>query len=485
MDRMRLRTWTVFVVSLIALLGGCGNKTTESQNGTTSSNPPKAGPLTPEQARVIAKEAYIYGFPMVDSYRVQYSYFIDPASPEYKGPWNEVHSVARVFTPADTAVQTPNSDTPYSMLGADLRAEPLVLLVPPMDSGRYYSLQFIDGYTYNFAYVGSRATGNGGGAYLLAGPEWDGRKPEGIVEVIRSDTDFALVAYRTQLLGPDDLDNVRKIQAGYVAQPLSRFLKETAPASAPAMDWPAPLTADGEKTSLRFFDLLDSQLGFAPVMDSEKDIRARFASIGLNGEGTFDSEKLSPEMAEAFTAGMADAWVDFERLKRDEIDPGAVTMGQMFGNKEQMNANYLFRMAAAVVGLYGNSEQEAMYPVLSTDSEGAPLTGADRYTLTFGPDQLPPVNAFWSVTMYGLPESALVDNPIDRYLINSPMLPDLVRNADGGVTIYVQNSPPESDRTANWLPAPPGPFTVFMRLYWPKPEALDGTWQPPKMVKVS
>lgn len=171
-----------------------------------------------------ARQAYIYGFPMVDSYRIQYSYFIDPESPEYKGPWNEVRGAARVFTPADTTVQTPNSDTPYSMLGADLRAGPLVLMVPPIEEGRYFSPQFIDGYTYNFAYVGSRTTGNGGGTYLLAGPGWNGEKPAGVNEVIRADTDFVLVAYRTQLLGPDDLANVEKIQAGYSAQPLSAVL---------------------------------------------------------------------------------------------------------------------------------------------------------------------------------------------------------------------------------------------------------------------
>jgi len=140
-------------------------------------------------------------------------------------------------------------------------------------------------------------------------------------------------------------------------------------------------------------------------------------------------------------------------------------------------------MAGAVIGIYANSNEEAMYPVLSTDSTGAPLSGASDYTLTFPPGQLPPANAFWSVTMYKLPESLLVDNPINRYVINSPMLPDLVTNPDGSITIYVQHTTPGADREANWLPAPEGPFTVFMRVYWPKPEALDGTWQPPKLVK--
>ena len=488
-----MRNPIAIVVALLALLlalllAGCvGSNQASDKPASTPVTSAPGGPVTAEQARAIAKEAYIYGFPMVDSYRIQYSYFINPASPEYKGPWNEVHSVARVFTPEDTAVQTPNSDTPYSMLGADLRAEPLVLLVPPI-SDRYYSLQFIDGYTYNFAYLGSRTTGSAGGAYLLAGPGWTGQKPEGVNDVIKADTDFALVAYRTQLFGQQDLANVKKIQAGYKAMPLSTFLKMPAPAidsPPPAIDFPAPLSSDDEKTSLKFFDLLDFQLRYAPTMDTEKNIRARFASIGLTGDGTFNSEKLSPEMQKAFSGGMADAWAEFTAFKKDKIDTGEVKSGDMFGSKEQTGDNYLYRMAAAVIGIYGNSKQEAVYPVLSTDADGKPLSGESKYTLTFGPGQLPPVNAFWSVTMYKLPESLLVDNPINRYVINSPMLPNLTQNADGGLTLYIQNSPPASDRQPNWLPAPPGPFTVFMRLYWPKDEALTGTWQPPKLVKVS
>src|SRR5262245_20852415 len=148
-------------------------------------------PLSPADARAIAKEAYIYGFPLVDSYRIQYSYFIDRGNPEYKGNWNEIHNI-----------QSPNADTPYSTLGADLRAEPLVLTFPAIEQKRYFSVQFIDAHTFNFAYVGSRTTGNGGGKVLLAGPNWKGETPNGVKSVIKSDTELALVTYRTQLFGP-------------------------------------------------------------------------------------------------------------------------------------------------------------------------------------------------------------------------------------------------------------------------------------------
>ena len=470
---MTLRAF-IAAVLLLAMTAGCGGTKEEE----------KSMSMAPEQARAIAKEAYIYGFPMVDSYRIQYSYFVAKNNPEYKGEWNQVHNTARVSTPADTALQTPNSDTPYSFLGADLRAEPLVLTVPPIEDGRYFSLQFIDGYTYNFAYVGTRTTGNGGGKFLLAGPGWKGDKPAGVDDVIRSDTDLDFVLYRTQLFSPDDLPNVTNTQTGYRVEPLSSFLGQPAPPAPPA-DWLTPLTAEQQKTSPKFFEILNYTMRFAPVLASERDIRDRFATFGIAADGSFNADTLSPEIREAVEAGMADAWAELAAFKRDKVDTGQVTSGQVFGTRDQLGGNYLYRMAGAVLGIYGNSSTEAMYPVLSTDTGGTPLSGADKYTLTFAPGQLPPVNAFWSVTMYKLPESLLVDNTINRYLINSPMLPNLVKNPDGGLTIYIQNTSPGPDKEPNWLPAPPGPFTLYMRLYSPKPEALDGQWQAPKPVKTA
>src|SRR5688500_609631 len=188
--------------------------------------------ITPEEARTIANEAYIYGFPMVDNYRIQYAYFVDSKNPEYKAPWNQIKNIPRVFTPDDKAIQTPNSDTPYSFVGMDLRAEPLVLTVPEIDKKRYYSIQLIDAYTHNFDYIGSRTTGNEAGSFLVAGPNWKGETPKGVKQVIRSETEFVFAGYRTQLFNPADLENVKKIQAGYQAEPLSAFLGQPAPQAA-------------------------------------------------------------------------------------------------------------------------------------------------------------------------------------------------------------------------------------------------------------
>ena len=437
------------------------------------------------EARAIAKEASIYGFPLVDSYRIQYSYFVDHGSPEFKAPWNHLYNNARVYTPDDKAIQTPNSDTPYSYVGADLRAEPVVFTVPEVEKGRYYSLQFIDMYTFNFAYVGSRATGNSAGSYLLAGPKWKGEKPKGIKSVIRSETEFAFVLYRTQLFNPDDIEKVKKIQAGYTVQPLSEFLGKPAPPTPPAVNFMKPLTVEEERTSLLFFNELNFILQFCPTNPVEKALMARFAKIGVGAGKPFDPNSLSPELQKALQEGMADAWAAFKVHKETEVDTGKSSSADSFGTRAFLKGNYMSRMSGAVLGIYGNSKQEALYPVYFIDAEKQKLDGSHRYILRFAPGQLPPANAFWSLTMYKLPESLLYANPLNRYLINSPMLPSLKREADGGITLYVQNASPGADKQANWLPSPDGPFFMALRLYWPKPEAPDGKWKAPPLNRVN
>ena len=438
--------------------------------------------ITPADARAIAKEAYIYGYPMVDSYRILHAYFVNRESPEFKAPWNQLTNTPRVYTPDDTAVQTPNSDTPYSMAGLDLRAEPIVLTVPAIEKERYFSIQLIDAYTHNFDYIGSRATGNGGGSFLIAGPGWRGETPPGITKVIRSETELLLAAYRTQLYNPGDIENVKKVQAGYKVQPLSAFLGQPAPKAEPPINFVDPLTPAQQKTSLELFNVLNFLLQFCPTDPSETDLMARFARIGVGPGKTFGSRSLSPETKQAIEAGIADAWSDAESLKK-RVDAKEVTSGDMFGTRQHLKNNYLYRMVAAVVGIYGNSQMEAMYPVYSVDAAGKKTDGANRYTLRFAAGQLPPVHAFWSLTMYELPSSLLYANPLERYLVNSPMLPQFKRDPDGGLTLLVQHDSPGKDKEANWLPAPSESYFMVMRLYWPKDEALSGKWTAPSLTR--
>ena len=437
--------------------------------------------VTPAEARAIAKEAYIYGYPLVDNYRIEYSYFVDKNNPNYKAPWNQLKNIANVYTPADTAVQTANSDTPYSFVGLDLRAEPIVFSVPATEKKRYYSVQIWDAYTYIVGYAGSRTTSNEAGNFMVAGPNWKGETPNGIKQVFASDTDFSMLAIRTQLFDPADIDNVIKIQDQYKAQPLSAFLGTTPPPAAATVDFIKPLSKEEQRTSLEFFNLVNFVLTYSPTLPSETALRERFAKIGIEGGKTFDPAKLSPEMKTAIEQGRADAWVEFDAGVK-AFSKGKITSGDVFGSREFLGSNYLYRWLGTI-GIYGNAKQEAMYPVLRMDSQGNPLNGANRYTLHFAADQYPPVHAFWSLTMYDLPQSLLVANPINRYLINSPMLPNMKKDADGGLTIYVQHESPGKDKESNWLPAPKGAFATYMRLYWPKQAALDGAWTAPKLIK--
>ena len=263
------------------------------------------------ETKAIAEEGFIYGLPIVMNYAVMYEYVVDRDSGQFKAPFNQIKNEARVFTYKDTAIVTPNSDTPYSLLWMDLRAEPMVLSVPAVDKSRYYSVMLCDGNTYNYGYIGSRATGNEAGDYMVAGPDWKGATPAGIKKVFRSSTQFSLAAYRTQLFNAADMPNVVKVQAGYKAQPLSAYLKQPAPPAAPAINFPK-INAAMVKTG--FFEYLDFALQFAPPGPEEKAIRAKLARIGIGAGKTFDFKDLSLEHKAEVGLGMKDGEAKVEQL---------------------------------------------------------------------------------------------------------------------------------------------------------------------------
>lgn len=441
-------------------------------------------------AKDIAEEGFIYGLPIVMNYAVMYEYAIDRSSSQFKAPFNQISNEARVFTYKDTAVITPNSDTPYSMLFMDLRAEPIILSVPPVDPKRYYSVMLCDANCYNYGYIGSRATGSEAGDYMVAGPDWKGETPAGIRKVFRSTTQFSAAAYRTQLFGPDDMENVKKVQAGYKVQPLSRYLNQPPPPRAPEIKFPK---INKELVKTNFFEYLDFALQFAPAQPVEADIRAKLARIGIGAGKTFNFKDLPLKQKAEIALGMKEGErkVD-EYLAKAGTDMNGWRVASYFGDSAFYNGNWLLRAAGAKGGIYGNDAVEATYPMSRVDSDGQKLDGSKyAYTITFAAGQLPPVNAFWSVTMYDGKTQLLIKNPINRYLVNSPMLPGLKKNADGSLTIYIQNKSPGADKEANWLPAPDGPIYLAMRLYWPrteKPSILPvgkGTWQPPGVKRVS
>lgn len=442
------------------------------------------------KAREIAEAGFIYGLPIVMNYAVMYEFVVDRNSGQFKAPFNQIANEARVFTYKDTAVVTPNSDTPYSMLWLDLRAEPMVISVPAVEPRRYYSVQLCDGNTYNYGYIGSRATGNEAGDFMIAGPGWTGATPPRIKKVFRSSTQFSIVIFRTQLFNAEDMDGVKKVQAGYKAQPLSAFLKQPAPPAPPAIDFPR---IDKELVKTNFFEYLDFALQFAPALPNEKEIREQLARIGIGAGKTFSLKDLSLEDRLEIGLGMKEGERKVDAAVAGlgkEINGWRVSSAQ--GDAAYFAGDWLKRAAGAKAGIYGNNAEEATYPLTRNDATGQPLDGSKHtYALTFPAGQQPPVNAFWSVTMYDGKTQLLIENPLNRYLINSPMLPGMKKNADGSLTLYIQNKSPGADKESNWLPAPDGPIFMVMRLYWPKTEAPsilppgDGTWRPPGVTRVS
>jgi hypothetical protein len=442
------------------------------------------------KAKDIAEAGFIYGLPIVMNYAVMYEYAVDRNSGQFKAPFNQLKNEPNVFTYKDTAIITPNSDTPYSFLWMDLRAEPIVLSVPAVDPKRYYSVMLCDGNTYNYGYIGSRATGSEAGDYMVVGPDWKGATPSGIKKVFRSSTQFSLAGYRTQLFNADDLDNVKKVQAGYKVQTLSAYLKGPATTAATTVDFPK---IDKELVKTNFFEYLDFALQFAPPQENEKEIRAQLAKIGVGPGKTFNFKDLPLEQKLEVGLGMKEGEDKVDKyLASGQKDVNGWKIGSLFGDQQFFNGDWLKRAAAAKGGIYGNDAAEAMYPYTKDLANGEALDGSKHsYTLTFLPGQQPPVNAFWSLTMYDGKTQLLIENPINRYLINSPMLPNMKTNPDGSLTLYIQNKSPGADKEANWLPAPNGTIYLVMRLYWPKTEPPsilppgEGTWQPPGIKRVA
>jgi len=487
--RIRSSLLTVSAVLLVAattLVSGCakkGDPVAEARKEDAASGIAAPGIA---ETKAIAEEGFIYGLPIVMNYAIMNEYAVNKDSGQFKAPFNTIYNEARVFTYEDTAVVSPNSDTPYSMVWLDLRAEPLVISVPAVPRERYYSVQLIDGNAYNYGYIGTRATGTEAGDYLVVGPDWQGETPAGIGKVFRSTTPFALTIFRTQLFDPADMPNVVKIQAGYNVQPLSAYLGQPAAAAAPEINF-VPATTAGIKAN--FYEYLDAALEFVPVTDQDRDLRAKLASIGIGPGKSFELKDLSAEHKAAVLLAMKEGDDKVTQyLAGGMKSVNGWKIGSLFGDSAFYNGNWLLRAAAAQGGIYGNDAVEAVYPMTRSDASGEALDGSKgNYTLTFAAGQLPPVNAFWSATMYDGKTQLLIKNPINRYLINSPMLSDMKKNADGSLTIYIQKDSPGASKEANWLPAPDGPIYLVMRLYWPKEEQPsilppgEGTWTPPSV----
>lgn len=433
-----------------------------------------ANALTRAEIVERAREAFIWGYPSVDSYGVLYSYAFDRSSKEYKAPVNRIAHARNVASPNDRAIVAPNVDTPYSHAWLDLRAEPIVLTLPAFESERYVSLQLFDAYTYILGYVTPRTNGNSGGSFMVAGPDWKGTVPAGIKAVFRSPTNLVLAFYRTQILGSGDLVKVHALQDRYGVQTLSRFLGQKADRLAPEIKPVNPVDIRKSPTSMQIFEVLNWMLGFMPPLPEETALRERMAEIGIRPGARFrpDSD-TETAIVEGMKLGLAEINARATRVK---------SSAELFGSREFLGQDYVVRAAGAMMGIYGNAAEEFLGVGYSGDSEGRTFDGRFRYEIKFAANELPPVGAFWSITVY-TQDRFVYANSINRYKIGSMMVPELKRDKDGGFTIYLQHGKPGRTLAANWLPAPKGPLVLTFRTYLPGTEIRNGTWRAPPVVR--
>jgi hypothetical protein len=450
-----------------------------SQHPSSTSSAETTDTISPDTAKAIAEQAWIYALPMMNNYRSMYLYALDSSYVDYAGGFNRFKNYAKSFTDKDTSVMTPNNDTPYSWAILNLTDEPVILEVPPVPD-RYYSFQFIDLYTYNFNYVGTRTTGDKAGRYLIAGPEWKATDTiKGINKIITSETNLVTLLGRTELkIVKGDIENVKKIQSGFKLIPLHEYTKQPAPAhkeyALPFPKW-NPAVVDNAS----FIGLFNNLLQYCPVNPVETELRKRFSLIGIEPGKGFDSASYSAAELEAINQGVENSAKEL-REGTDKI--GNAT--DLFGTREMLNANYMNRALGAAAGLFGNTKDEAIYIGTRSDSSGKFLSGKNKYTITFKKGQTPPDKYFWSVTIYELPGRGLVNNPINRYSIGNRTT-GLKYEKNGDLKIYIQNTSPGKGEDSNWLPAPAGSFYYLIRIYGPEQAIIDGSWKAPQPVQIS
>jgi hypothetical protein len=427
--------------------------------------------LTAAAIREIADAAYVFGYATVDLQRILQQFALDPASAEFKAPPNEFSHARALADPTDRTIVAMNVDTPYSYAWLDLRDEPIVLTVPPFEADRYVSAQLIDLYTCIVGYVSPRTNGHGGGTFLVAGPQWEGPVPDGITKVFAAPTDFVLVLVRTQLFDEADLPAVIRIQDGFAVTPLSAFAGLPTPTRSALPDTIPPVDVRAAP-DLRFFDVLAWMLDLMPVLPDDLDLREQMRRIGV-GAGSSTTSSIDAGRRAAILDGMGAGAARMQQRART-----IRSSAEIFGSRDFFAGDHLSRACGAMLGILGNSAEEYLGVGYQSDADGRPFDGSNDYDVTFAPDGLPPVGAFWSITLYDA-DRLLHPNPLRRYVLGSRQLPDLTRDADGGVTITISATAPDAPRIANWLPCPAGPFNLAFRTYLPGPEIRSGAWTAP------
>jgi len=451
--------------------------TSEPANAQERAAMPAA--LPSDQIGDVATSAYIYAYPLIlmeITRRVGTN--VADTSHFGKAPMNQFANIPAFPDATFTDVVRPNADTLYSILWFDVSKEPLLISVPD-SGGRYYLLPMLDMWTDVFESTGKRTTGTNAQLLAIAGPGWQGHLPAEAT-LIHSPTAINWIIGRTQTNGKADYDAVRKFQAGLIATPLSQWGKSYRPPAGkinPNWDTKTPPTEQVEKLSpAEYFSLFTELTKLNPPHANDYPVLHQMRRLGIEPGKPFAFDKVSPDIQRALTETGPAA---LQKIKTRFLRAGVANAGWRTNLAAigTYGADYLSRAGVAYAGLGANTIEDAVYPTAITDADGKPFSSDNRYVLHFDKDQIPPVRAFWSLTMYN-EKQAFAANPIDRYAIGDR--DKLAFNADGSLDLYIQRDPPGNDKESNWLPAPAsGSFTMNMRLYWPRPEVLDGSWAPP------
>jgi hypothetical protein len=439
-----------------------------------------------KEALAAGVEAVVYGLPVVimDLTRAKSTNVAGPAA--FAAPVNQFAHVREFPDASFRDVVRANVDTLYSAAWLDLAKEPIVLSVPD-SKGRFYLMPMLDAWTNVFASPGKRTTGTRAGSFAITGPGWTGTLPKGVTE-LRSPTNMVWLIGRTQTNGPKDYAAVHALQDQFKLVPLSSFGKRYTPPAGivdTAMNMKAaPVEVLKAMTTEQFFDRLAALLKSNPPPASEAAVLGKLAKIGIIPGEKFDAAKLDPAVAKGLQPAVK---VALEKLAAGSKESGKGVNGWHVPppNLANFGADYGTRAVVALIGLGANLPHDAVYPSTFVDADGKPFDGASKYVIRFEKGAMPPVNAFWSVTLYD-ENSFFVANPINRYAISSWM--PLAKNADGSIDLYVQHASPGKDRERNWLPAPAKSFNLTMRMYWPTekaPTILDGSWKPPVVRRAS
>jgi hypothetical protein len=388
-------------------------------------------------------------------------------------------------SPDDKQVTAPNADTLYTIAWLDVGKEPWILSLPDAND-RYYLMPMLDGWTDVFQAPGKRTTGTGPQKFAITGPGWSGTLPDGVTEY-KSPTSLVWILGRIYCTGtPEDYDAVHKLQDDISLVPLSAYGQSYTPPPGvvdPNIDMKTPVRSQVNALSAQdYFSLLAKLLKDNPPAEADAPMVEKLARLGIVPGQDFDINKLGPDAAKALQGVPKPA---FDKIMAHYNDAGTLTNGWIFTTKAGVyGTDYLQRATITAIGLGCNRPQDAVYPTSLVDADGHPYSGANHYVMHFDAGQMPPAEAFWSLTMYDA-GFFFAANPLNRYTLSSRN--QFTPNPDGSVDLYFQHESPGPDKEANWLPAPEGKFILMLRLYWPKetpPSIIDGTWTIPPVKPV-